>query len=109
MPEEQSSGSQRDQHVLFPTRPLSSMVGSYDLFLRETLTFNLFNLAPFLTSSMKLHGRRHSMAARINTPASAQSAFSFVKESGWTATVRSVRTVVPKPEAAASRAVASTQ
>ena len=106
MPEEQPSGSPRDQHVLFPTRPLSSMVGSHGLFLRETLTFNL---ALFLTSSMKFHGRHHSMAARINTPVSAQSAFSFVRESGWTATVRSVRTVVPKPAAAASRAVASTQ
>ena len=105
MPEEQPSGSPRDQHVLFPTRPLSSMVGSHGLFLRETLTFNL----ALFTSSMKFHGRHHSMAARINTPVSAQSAFSFVRESGWTATVRSVRTVVPKPAAAASRAVASTQ
>ena len=106
MPEEQSSGSPRDQHVLFPTHPLSSMVGSHGLFPRETFTFNL---ALFLTSSMKFHGPHHSTAARINTPVSAQSAFSFVKESGWTATVRSVRTVVAKPAAAASRAVASTQ
>ena len=92
---------------LYASRTQAHAAGKH--ILEDQLSGSTPPVPPGLLSSMKRHGGRYSMTERTDTPASAQSTFSAVKESGWTATVRSVRTVVPKPAAAASRAVASTQ